>query len=86
MEFTEISLIGLLMICVTSGQGTEGLSALADMIKNEVSIQVKIEGNAIKEEILKIMQHDREKQEENRRTLHNQREGNFILLTASVLN
>ena len=86
MEFTEIILIGLLMICVTSGQGTEGLSALADMIKNEVSIQVKIEGNAIKEEILKIMRHDREKQEENRRTLHNQREGNFILLTASLLN
>ena len=84
MELLIVGLVGLFMIHATAGQGTDGWNALAEIIKKEVSNQVKLEGNAIKEEIMRMMRKDREKQDENRRTLDNTREGNFIIFNYTV--
>ena len=68
MEFIKVCLICLLMVSFTAGQGegtegregTEGLvSVLMDMVKTEVSNQMKIERKDMKEEILKELQGDR---------------------------
>ena len=79
MDLIKVCFIGLLMFCFTAGQGTEGLlNSLMEAIKTEVSNQMKIERKVIKEEILKEIQNDKEKNERIRKDLENTREGNLI--------
>ena len=66
------------MINVTAGQETDGLDALVAIIRKEVSNQVKLEGNAIREEIIRMMRKERETQDEHRREQDNTRGGNLI--------
>ena len=76
MEFIKVCLICLLMVSFTAGQGTEAwISGMVESIKNEVSKQMKIEREVIKEEILKEIQNDKEKNEGIRKDLENTREG-----------
>ena len=77
MELIKVCLICLLMLSFTAGQGNEGLlNSLMEAIKTEVLIQMKIEKKIIKEEILKEIQNDKEKNEGIRKDLENTREGN----------
>ena len=78
MELIKVCFIGLLTLNVTAGQGTEGLlNSLMEAIKTEVSNQMKIERKVIKEEILKEIQNDKEKNEGIRKDLENTRQGNY---------
>ena len=66
------------MVNVTAGQGGEGLlTVMKEFIKTEVSNQMKIERNVIKEEILKEIQNDKEKNEGIRKDLDSTRGGNY---------
>ena len=79
MELIKVCFIGLLMVSVTAGQGTDGLfNALVETIKTEVSNQMKIERKTLKEEILREIRDDREKHEETSKQLESTREGNSI--------
>ena len=81
MELIKLCLIGLLMASITAGQGEESLlNVLKEMIKNEVSKQMKIEGKVIKDEILKEIQNDKEKNEGIRKNLESTREGNYKII------
>ena len=63
----------------TAGQGGEGLlNGLTEMIKTEVSKQMKIERKVIKEEILKEIQNDKENNEGIKKDLDSTKEGNNI--------
>ena len=76
MEFIKVCLICLLMVSFTAGQGTEAwFNGMVESIKNEVSKQMKIEREVIKEEILKEIQSDKEKNEGIRKDLESTREG-----------
>ena len=77
MELIKLCLIGLLMASFTAAQGGgEGLlNGLTEMIKTEVSNQMKIERKVIKEEILKEIQNDKEKNEAIRKDLDSTKEG-----------
>ena len=78
MELIKLCLIGLLMASNTAGQGEEGLlNVLKEMIKSEVSKEMKIERKVIKEEILKEIQNDKEKNEGIRKDLESTRKGNY---------
>ena len=60
MELIKVCLICLLMVNVTAGQGEESLlNVLKELIKTEVSNQMKIERKVMKEEILKEIQDER---------------------------
>ena len=81
MELIKVCLIGLLIVSFTAGQGegTEGLvSVLKEMVKTQVSNQIKIERKTLKEEILREIRDDGEKHEEIRKELESTREGNSI--------
>ena len=79
MELNKICILGLLMVSVTAGQGTDGLfNALVETIKTEVSIQMKIERKTIKEEILREIRDDREKHKGIRKELESIKEGKYI--------
>ena len=81
MELIKVSLICLLMTSVTAGQGGEGLlTVMKEFIKTEVSNQMKIERNVIKEEILKEIQNDKEKIDRIRKDLDSTREGNLMII------
>ena len=81
MELIKISLACLLMTSVIAGQGGEGLlNGLMEFIKTEVSKQMKIERKVIKEEILKEIRNDQEKNDRIRKDLDSTREGEFIIL------
>ena len=74
------------MVNVTAGQGGEGLlTVMKEFIKTEVSNQMKIERNVIKEEILKEIQNDKEKNEGIRKDLENTREGNYKSIFSSKI-
>ena len=74
------------MVNVTAGQGEEGLlTVMKEFIKTEVSNQMKIERNVIKEEILKEIQNDKEKNERIRKDLENTREGNYKSIFSSKI-
>ena len=66
------------MASFTAGQGGgEGLlNGLTEMIKTEVSNQMKIERKVIKEEILKEIQSENEKNDGIRKDLDSTKEGN----------
>ena len=77
MDLIKVCLVCFLMVSITAGQGTEGLlNSLMEAIKTEVSNQMKIERKVIKEEILKEIQNDKEKNEGIRKELESTREGN----------
>ena len=58
--------------------GGEGLlNGLTEMIKTEVSNQMKIERKVLKDEILKEIQNDKEKNEGIRKDLESTRKGNY---------
>ena len=79
MELNKICILGLLMVSVTAGQGTDGLfNALVETIKTEVSNQMKIERETIKEEILREIRDDREKHEGIRKDLESTKKGKNI--------
>ena len=81
MELITVSLVGLLMASVSAGQGGEGLlTVMKEFIKTEVSNQMKIERNVIKEEILKEIQNDKEKIDRIRKDLDSTREGNLMII------
>ena len=74
------------MVNVTAGQGGEGLlTVMKEFIKTEVSNQMKIERNVIKEEILKEIQNDKEKNERIRKDLDSTREGNYKNIISSKI-
>ena len=74
------------MVNVTAGQGGEGLlTVMKEFIKTEVSNQMKIERNVIKEEILKEIQNDKEKNEGIRKDLESTREGNYKSIFSSKI-
>ena len=56
------------------------MSGLINVIKTEVTTQMKIERKSLKEEILREIQDDREKPEEIRKVLERTREGKCIFL------
>ena len=67
-------MIGVFVVSLASGQGTDGFDSLAEAIKAAVSEQIKLEGKAIKEEILKEIQ-----KEQFRKDLDDTKEGKWIL-------
>ena len=78
MDLIKVCFIGLLMFSFTAGQGTEGLlNSLMEAIKTEVSNQMKIERKVIKEEILKEIQNDKEKNEGIIKDLDSTKEGYY---------
>ena len=81
MELVKVCLICLLMVSFSAGQGegTEGLiSILMDMVKTEVSNQMKIERKTLKEEILREIRDDRIRNDEIRKELEKTRKGRSI--------
>ena len=85
MELIKVSLICLLMVSFTAGQGTEAwFNGLVESIKNEVSKQMKIEREVIKGEILKEIQ-IKETNEGIRKDLESTREGNYKSILKSYL-
>ena len=83
MELIKVYLICLLITSVTAGQeGEDGLlDILMEVIKTEVSNQMKIERKTLKEEILKEIQDDREKHEGIRKELESTREGKSVKIS-----
>ena len=87
MESIKVCLICLLMVSFTAGQeeGTERLvSVLKEMVKTEMSNQMKIERKTLKEEILRELRDDREKHEETRKELESTREGKSIISLQAI--
>ena len=77
MELIKVCLICLLIVNVTDGQEEESLlNALKEMIKTEVSKQMEIERQVMKEEILEEIRNDQGENDGNRKDLENTRKGN----------